>query len=125
MRRAVKYIVLVTALGLLALIGLLIYGLYNPAYVYRDVSIVIPVPADQVLSESLALELGQHVLDDAGLLGKVEPFPDDRLENGNQYLFVSESGRGTLMFHSNDYGRRFLHIELSDGIAQCELWRSK
>lgn len=125
MWRALKYIAVATGLGVLALIGLLIYGLMNPAFVYRDISMHIPVATDQVLSEALALELGEQVLDEAGLSGKLAPYHDDRLENGNQYLYVSESGRGTLMYHSYEYGRRFLHIELANDFAHCELWRGK
>lgn len=125
MRRALRSIAIATGLGVLALSGILIYGVVDPAFVYRDVSIHIPVAPDQVLNDALALKLGGQAIDEAGLSGKMIPYHDDRLENGNKYLYVSDSGRGTLMYQSHENGTRFLHIELADGVAHCELWRGK
>lgn len=125
-KRAVKLLALTVLLLFLSLAGLLIYGIFNPAFVYRDAVAEYPAPDTPQLTEAFALACAEQIIAKANLTGELEPYEDDRADPGDRYLLRYSTTSGTIMFtHKTLGGARFVHIDLVDGTAHCELWRGK
>ncbi len=103
-----------------------IYGIFNPAFVYRDAIAEYPAPDIQQLTEPFALACADQIIAKARLAGQLKPFEDDRADPGDRYLLRNGPTRGSMMFrNAANGGNYFVHIDLIDGTAHCELWRGK
>jgi hypothetical protein len=125
-KRALKLLALTVLLLFLALLGTAIYGIFNPAFVLRDAVAEYPAPDTPQLTESFALACAEQIMAKANLAEEFEPFEDDRADQGDRYLLRDSTTSGSIMFTHKTLGdRRFVHIELIEGTAHCELWRGK
>lgn len=127
-KRKLKILIL-TALFLIFCVapaGIVVYGIFNPAFIYREAIAEYPAPDAQQLTEPFALACADQLIAKAGLAGQLKPFEDDRADSGDRYLLQNGPTSGTIMFFNTALGGSYAaHIDLIDGTAHCELWRGK
>lgn len=120
LKRAFKLLVLTVLLLFLSMAGLVVYTILNPDFVFQEATTQYPIPEGQQLTEEFALSCAEQIIAESGLTGKLEPFESDRTNPADRYLIRNSPTSGEIW-----YGSHFFHIDLIDGIAHCELRRSK
>ena len=107
------------------LAGILINGILNPAFVYRDARATYPANGAAEISETFALECGAKLLQQAGATDGYLPYPDEEAVPGDRYLYRYGLASATIVYLNPDGGRYTMHIDLVEDQAHCELWRPK
>jgi|GEM_PF-6729344 len=126
LKRALRLLALTVLLLFLSLAGLVVYGIFNPAFVFRDAVAEYPAPDTPQLTEAFALACAEQIIAKANLSGALEPYEDDQADPGDRYLLRSGPTTGMIAFVNRTRGGMYaVHIKLIDGTAHCELWRGK